>query len=306
MASPYQRGRVYSLIVGTAEDAVEINNLQIKFKVEKSSSNKDKKNTAYVEIYNLSEDRRKRLEEDYVQVSLSVGYVDTEILPLFQGQVTNITTSKLDSFLTRRQGTDLVTKLQLDELYTEMNSKVLSAFVPAGSTVGSVVRRVIKDMPEVTRQEMGGSGVNTLLPNGYPVSGTPRQVLDRLSNDYDIEWQIDGGVLYVSDSDGTFSNNNEFVLSIGQQSGLIDRPEYVNEEAKRLRRQAQGRKTKKEPKKNAIKFKMLLNASVVAGSVIYLDFEDLTGYYKVDEVIHEGEYRGNNWYSLLTCTERVE
>lgn len=306
MAAPYQRGRVYSLIVGTADDAVEINNLQIKFKVEKTSSNKDKKNTAYVEIYNLSEDRRKRLEEDYVQVSLSVGYADTELLPLFQGQVKNITTSKLNVFLTKRQGTDLVTKLDLDELYTTMNGKNLSAFVPSGETVGSVIRNVIKDIPEITRQEISGEGVKKVLPNGYPVSGTPRQVLDRLSNDYDIEWQLDNGVLYVADSDGTFSEDKDSVFLIGQQSGLIDRPEYINEEAKRLRRQAQGKKTKKEPKKNSIRFKMLLNPAIVAGSIIRLDFEPLTGYYKVDEVIQEGDFRGEPWWSTLICTEKID
>ena len=309
MAGPIQKDRIYSLIVGTEDDAIEINNLQIKFKVEKASNNKDKKNTAYVEIYNLSEDRRTKLEKDYVQVQLSVGYAHTELVHLFSGQVKNITTSKLENFLTKRQGTDLVTRLELDELYTEINNSSITGFVPSGSNIRAVIERVIKDIPEVTQRQITGRNVETVLPSGYPLTGTPRQILDRLSHNYDIDWQIDQGILYVADSDGVYSEDKSKVYSIGQNSGLIERPEYINEEAKRLRRAQRGKdgsKNKKEPKKNAIRLKILLNPRIVAGSMIYLDFHPQTGYYKVDEVVHEGDFRGNTWYSVLRCTERIE
>jgi hypothetical protein len=39
----YQKNRIYSLIVGTKTDAVEITNLQIKFEVTKTSDNREKK-----------------------------------------------------------------------------------------------------------------------------------------------------------------------------------------------------------------------------------------------------------------------
>src|SRR5690625_2277892 len=89
-----QFNRVYSLVVGTKDDAIEINNLHITFDVVKTSSNKDRKNSAWVEIYNLSEGRRRSLEQPYVQVRLKVGYVDTGLYTLFSGQVVNISTSK--------------------------------------------------------------------------------------------------------------------------------------------------------------------------------------------------------------------
>src|SRR5690606_14749295 len=180
----YQRDRVYSLIVGKDDDAVEINNLQIKFDVTKTSNNKDKKNIASVEIYNLSEHRRKKMEEDYVQVQLSVGYADTPLITLFTGQVTNITTSKLENFLTSRQGTDLVTKLDIDELYKELNGTVVSTVIPAGRTLRDVIVRTVKDIPEITQQEIAGKANSIQVPNGYPLIGTPRQILDKLSHDY--------------------------------------------------------------------------------------------------------------------------
>lgn len=304
-----QRNRIYSLIVGTADDAVEINNLQIKFVVTKTSDNKDKKNDARVEIYNLSEERRRALEEDHVQVSLKVGYTDTGLVELFAGQVLNVTNKKndIDSFLTRRQNTDLITKLDIDELYTSLNGKLLNKVVPAGKMVGDVIKEIIKDIPEITRQEMNGSAIKRQVPDGYPLSGTPRQNLDNLSRDYDLEWQIDSGILYISDVEGTFSDDLNSVFSIGQFSGLIERPEFFNPDSKRLKhKKPKTSKSKKAPKKKTLRMKILLNPAIIAGSIIKLEFEDLTGYYKVTEVKHEGDFRGNTWHSILSCTEKIE
>src|SRR5690606_41091522 len=103
-----QKDRVYSLIVGNENGAVEINNLQIRFQVVKTSNNKDKKNSAHVEIFNLKEETRKAFEEDYVRVSLKVGYYHTELVELFAGEVVNIsnTKSNIKPFNTRRSNTD--------------------------------------------------------------------------------------------------------------------------------------------------------------------------------------------------------
>lgn len=306
-----QKDRVYSLIVGNEQGAVEIRDLQIRFSVKKTNNNAESKNRARVEIFNLSTERRKALEEDYVRVSLRVGYHDTEMVELFAGEVVNVSSSKNDiqRFNTKRQNTDLITVLEIDELFTTLNNTTVSTIVPAGKTVRDVILSVIKDIPEVTRHEMNGEGIKRNLPDGYPVAGSPRQILDNLSREYDIVWQIDSGVLYVSDYEGTFSDNKDNVPKVGQMSGLIERPEFTSPDSKRARKKDgegtnKGRKGK--VKKNTIKFKILLNPTIVAGSIIYLDFEDLSGYYKVDEVDHKGDYRSNEWYSTLYCTEKIE
>lgn len=307
-----QRGRIYSLIVGGDEGAVEINNLEVRFKVIKTSSNRDKVNSAYVEIYNLSEEKRKALERQYVGVSLKVGYSDMDLVSLFSGQVVNIHTKRIPPILSRRQGADIITKLEITELFEEMNSPTPTKVVPAGKKVKDVILEVIKDIPDITRTEIKGENVERGLPDGYPVTGTPRRVLDNLSRDYNIEWQIDQGVLYVSDKDKSFTEDVGAVPRYGEMSGLIEKPEYINEDAKRLRATQKATEKGKEPPKpknprpNALKFKILLNASIVAGSIIYLEFSDLTGYYKVDEVTHEGSFRDDEWYSTLICSERIE
>lgn len=297
-----QKDRVYSLIVGNENGAVEINNLQIRFQVVKTSNNKDKKNSAHVEIFNLKEETRKAFEEDYVRVSLKVGYYHTELVELFAGEVVNIsnTKSNIKPFNTRRRSTDLITKLDIDELYSDMNNRVVSHIVPAGQTVGDAISAIVRDIPSVTRQQMNGTAITRQLVDGYPLIGTPRQSLDKISKEYGINWQIDNGVLYVSDHDGTFTDNRNSVPKIGQLSGLIERPEYTNPDRKRLKK-----KDKKNKSENTLKFKILLNPTIVAGSIIYLDFENISGYYKVDEVRHEGDFRSDKWESTIICSERI-
>lgn len=307
MQNGLQKDRIYSLIVGTKEEAVEITNLHIKFNVTKTSSNKDRKNSATVEIYNLSETTRKKLEQPYVQVMLKVGYVQTGLSLLFVGQVVNMSTSRLKPFLSKKQGADIVTKLEVDEFYEALNTRILGRTMPEGSTVGNAIQQIVSVMPEVESTIITGDNVNKTFPDGYPLNGTPRQNLDRISQDYDVEWQIDNSVLYVSDHNKSFTKDMDRVPLIGQTSGLIESPEFINEEAKRYRREVKDKPKKyKNPKPNSIRVKILLNAAIVAGSTIKLQYEDLTGYYIVGEVQHTGGYRDNDWYSTLLLTERID
>jgi hypothetical protein len=312
----YLRNRVYSLIVGTQEDAVEINDLQMKFTVTKTSNNKEKKNQARVEIYNLSEERQKALEDKYVTVQLKVGYADAlteeeELLTLFSGQVVDLKVQQEGSYLTSRSGTDIVTTLTVDEYFKELNGRMVSKTVPAGKTIKDVILALVEDMPEVTRYELNGDGIKREAPDGFPMSGTPRQILDSLTKTYNIEWQIDQSVLYVSDLDGTFSDNTEGVPLIGEFSGLVDRPEYKSEDPKRLRLKGdEGKKRGKGESKNTkqkiqtIHLKVLLNPAITAGSVVKVEWGDIDGYFKVNEVTHSGGFRDTEWYSKLILSAK--
>lgn len=311
-----QKNRVYSLIVGTQSDAVEINNLQIKFSVTKTSNNKEKKDKAQVEIYNLSEDRQRALEQKYVTVQLKVGYADTlgqgdELVTLFTGQVVDLKVSEQGSYLTSRSGTDIVTKLVIDELFKELNGRSISKTVPAGKTVEDVILSLVEEVPEITRHEMGGEGIKREVPDGYPMSGSPRQILDSLTRTYNIEWEIDQSVLRVSDIDGVYSDNTEGVPLLGEFSGMLERPEFKSEDTKRIRTSGEeGEDVIKEDamnsnkKRDGIHMKILLNPTITSGSVVKVVWGDIDGYFKVEEVVHTGDYRGNDWHSNLILTPR--
>lgn len=304
--STYQINRIYSLVVGTQEKAIEITNLQMTFKVTKTSSNKEKKNNASVEIYNLKEEHQKLLEEKYVTVRLKVGYAgvvgdNEDMSTLFTGQVVDNETKKDHTSRTTRNGVDTVTKLTVDEFFVEMNSKQISKAVPSGKKVKDVIVALADELPEITRREIAGSFVEEELPDGYPLTGTPRQILDDLSTTYPIEWQIDSGVLYVSDRTGTYVKTKNNVPLIGEFSGMVGRPEFKSANVRRIQRENEHKSTD-HIVADSIQLKILLNPTLTAGSVIKLEWGDLNGYYKVDEIEHSGDYRGSNWYSDLILT----
>ena len=110
----------------------------------------------------------------------------------------------------------------------------------------------------------------------------------------------------MSDIDGSFSDNTEGVPLIGQFSGMIESPQYKSEDPKRLRLKGdEGKKSGKADSKNTkikkqtLHLKILLNPTITAGSIIKIDYADIVGYFKVDEVTHEGDFEGNEWYSKL-------
>lgn len=317
LGAALQRSRVYELVIGDDNRSIKITSLNIKFSVTKSADNKENKNKATVEIYNLSRDIRKYLEESLVRVQLSVGYLDTGVTPLFAGEVVDIKERKVFS---KRENTNLVTTIELDEFYSAFNSRVVSKTTREGVPVKDVILTLLEDMPEVVRYEMHGENLEKRLIDGFQVQGSPKQVLDRLCRENDLEWQIDGGVLRVADKYGSYMKDTSRAPLIGQMSGLIGRPEYVAAPQKRSRKSATKENGKEEsvdnkskdkgkPKKKVIrdhlKVMCLLNPSIGAGGFIKLEFEDMTGFYKVEEVRHYGEFRGNDWYSELTLSNKV-
>lgn len=306
MSNIFQRDRQYSLVIGTAQNAVEITGLQISFSVSKTSSNKDRKNKADIQIYNLSKDHQVLFEEKYVAVALSVGYEGTGLKRLFAGQAFSVGT--------RKSGADTITEIEIEELFQELNFKPLSKLVPAGKTVRNVIEEVVKSVPEISRSIFNGQAINKTVIDGYPICGSPRQILNEISSAYDIDWQIDESTLFISDKDDAYTNSTASAFLIHEQSGLIERPYWdaknvKDPEGRKIETIDSAGKVRKKTarvKRKSLKFKILLNPAIYAGTILKLEYPEMSGFYKVDEVKHSGDFRSDEWYSEVMCSERVQ
>jgi hypothetical protein len=286
--SVYQVNRQYSLKVGQGKGSgIEINELHITFKVSKGSDNKRKTNKATVRIYNLSPEHQKYVEAPFVECVLSVGYLGTGMYRLFSGQVTVAGTEK--------QGTDTITELQIDTFYTELNHKIVSKTAPTGVTVKGVIENLVKEMDGISRVVFSGINISKAFVDGYPMTGTPRQILNDLGEAFQLEWQIDDGIMYIQDAGMSYMQDKNKAFKISETSGLIDRPYFDQIEKQR------GKKDKLRAARNGVKLKILLNPALVAGSIIYIEYGDKTGYYKIERLTHNGEYFGNDWCTELVC-----
>lgn len=288
----YQKNRAYSLIVGDigTGNGFEVTNLQLSFDVNKTSSAKDRTNSATIEITNLSEEKRKFLEQDYIAAVFSAGYHDTTIKRLFSGQVTKATS--------RKNGTDIVTQISMGAEYTDLNHKTLSKFVAPGKTYKDVIEELRKELPGVSKTVYNGVNLNNPVIDGYPLSGSARQMLDEISESQQIEYHIDDGVLYANDMSGTSTDNFNTAYLISKETGLIELPYAVSGDPTR---------GKKDPvKKAGVQFKILLNPEIVCGSIVQLVDETFGGYYKVTSTRTYGQFRGNDWYTDLRCEEKIK
>ena len=282
---PYQRNRVYSLIIGDAAsgNALEIHDLQVTFDISKSTNNKNRTNSASIEITNLSEDHLRVLDVDYPAAVFSAGYKDTGgVKRLFSGQVNNVST--------RKSGTDRVTQITMGTGYTELNHQALSDVVPAGRDVKSAIESLRKSIG-ADRGVYNGTNLNSPIIYGYPLSGTPKEMLDELSEKYNLDWQLEEGVLYVHDNDRGNSENFNEAYVISKYTGLIELPYRVSGDRKRSK--------KDKAKKPGVQMKILLNSDIRAGDIIMLEDTLLNGWYKVTDLRHSGGWRSTHWVTEI-------
>lgn len=292
----YQKNRVFSLIVGDSKttEAFEINNnLHITFDISKSTDNKKKTNSAAIEIYNLSRDQIKMLDTDYPAAVFSVGYLDVgNIKRIFGGQVTHVTT--------RKSGTDFVTQLQLGSGYTDLNHEVLNEIVAPGQTVREVAETLRKALPGVSRGVYNGTNLNNEILYGYPLTGSPKEMLDELGQKYGLDWQVDDDVLYVKNNDRANNENFNEAYVISSYTGLVENAYRVSGD--------RARSKKDKAKKPGIQMKILLNPDIIAGDIIRLEDTFITGWFRVDSLRHTGGSRSPGWYTEIKASylEKVD
>lgn len=280
-----QRARQYRLIIGDYKtgNGLLIEKLQVTFDISKSTNNKNRTNSASIEIYNLSEESLKVLDTDYPAAVFEAGYLDTGgPKRLFAGQITNVST--------RKSGTDLVTQLQMGSGYTELNHSTLSDVVPPGNNVQDAIEKLRKAIG-ADRGVYNGTNLNNEIIYGYPLSGTPKEMLDELAEKYQLDWQLDDGVLYVHDNDRAATEQFQLAYVISPFTGLIERPYRVSGDKRRSK--------KDKVKKPGVQMKILLNPDIKAGDIIQIEEGLLKGWYKVDSIRHSGSWRGDNWYSEI-------
>lgn len=280
-----QRNRQYRLIIGDYQtgDGLLIEQLQVTFDISKSTNNKNRTNSASIEVYNLSEESLKILDTDYPAAVFEAGYLDTGgPKRLFAGQVTNVST--------RKSGTDIVTQIQMGSGYTALNHDTLSDLVPPGNNVKDAIENLRKAIG-ADRGVYNGTNLNNELISGYPLSGTPKEMLDELAEKYQLDWQLDDGVLYVHDNDRPATEQYQLAYVISPFTGLIERPYRVSGDKRRSK--------KDKAKKPGVQMKILLNPDIKAGDIIRIEEGLLKGWYKVDSLRHSGGWRSEGWYTEI-------
>ena len=280
-----QMNRQYRLIIGDFKNGngILVEDLQVTFDISKSTNNKNRTTSATIEITNLSEESLKILDTDYPAAVFEAGYLDTGgPKRLFAGQVTNVST--------RKSGTDVVCQITMGSGYVNLNHETLSDLVPPGNNVKDAIEKLRKGIG-ADRGVYNGTNLNNEIIYGYPLSGTPKEMLDELAEKYQLDWQLDDGVLYVHDNDRAATEQFQLAYVISPFTGLIERPYRVSGDRRRSK--------KDKVKKPGVQMKILLNPEIKAGDIIQIEEGLLKGWYKVDSIRHSGSWRGDNWFTEI-------
>ncbi len=265
---------------------------QITFDVAKNADSKNKgQNTASIEIYNLTPEQERLLDGQHLSAELYVGYLNEEGLKLLvKGNVTDSGTVK--------RGTDTITQVVIGEGYTNLTQAKLKTNLSPGKTVQDVINTIVESMPDVARGTVIGTNLNSPIVHGWRLSGTAKEELDKLTKAYGLEYNVSAGVLTVTDVNGPTSKNVVTVPVINESTGMIDLPFRTTE-------------VKKLPKgdkriRYGVQVKVLLDAAILPSTVVRIESENITGYFRVNSIRYTGDFRGFSWYAEMQCSEMTD
>lgn len=288
----YLRDRIYKLVLGDAStgDAISITELEIRFEITKFADNKRGKNTGSIEVFNLSDATIAALEVDYLYCEFYVGYYDTGLVKLISGNVVECRTMN--------RGVDTVTQIIMGEGFSQLNLEKLSDFVAPGDTKRDVIAKIASKMPNVTVGACAGPHLDDPMPYGYPLTGTPQQMLNELCEADRLEWRINNDTLNISEENGLSSPDTSTATYLSESTGLLDIPFKTSGEGVRIK--------KDKTRKQGIQFKALCNASIMPGSIVNIVSKKINGYYRISSIRYSGDYEGMEWYIDAFCNIILE
>lgn len=287
--------RKASLIIGeNAGDALDLSELRFSFVVKRGDFQTP--NSARIRVYNMNPDTMARVQKEFKRVVLQAGYGGNFGL-IFDGTVVQTRrgrTSQVDTHLD-------ITAADGDAAY---NFAIVSTTLAAGSTA--------QDHFNVAAQAMAKHGVgvgytaglqSNPLPRGKVMFGMARDFMRGVARATQTTWSIQDGKIVVIPETSYMPGE---IPVINSGTGLVGLPEQTQ---------------------NGINFRVLLNPNIKIGTLVQLDnkavqqFEyglsveqqaqnkrtalenqlQTDGYYYVMWAEHQGDTRGNEWYTDVVC-----
>ena len=272
------------------------NNLHIGFQIDKDTTKES--NKAKLEIYNLSEATRKKIEVPDTEVEIYAGYERAGgAILAFKGSVTY--------GFTRDAGTDCITTLDLADGTKAMRDSYCSLSYAPGTSAKTIIQRCANEMgvPVVYGHDVGEL---ESYQNGYSYIGQADGALTEICNALGLSWSIQNNILNIILAGGTSTNRG---LVFSPQSGLVGVPERIiqaeyKSNKSNPKKTAKKKAKKEKPRKKAgWKIQTLLVPSVNPGDMVKVESKWITGWFRVEKVSHRGDYNGTNWGSAMELIE---
>lgn len=290
--------RKCELFVISDDETLALSDFRVSFSIQ--NADVDSPNNAAIRIYNLSKDTINKItakNKKFKTVSLNAGYENGSYGVIFYGQVKQFRFGKEDAI-----------NVYLDILAADGDTAYNQGFVndvlKSGNKPTDVINRIAKSMDDlpVDFGNIKATQLNTPSIRGKVLFGMGRVLMRNSATSLDCSWSIQNGRIQVVPNNGYLDDQ---IVRINSDTGLVGMPEQTDE---------------------GIRLKCLLNSKLRIGSLIEVDNSlinqiDFTGdapviynsykglqplaplaeksVYRVFVCEHEGDTRGNQWYTNL-------
>lgn len=280
--------RKFNLIIGDEDgNGIDLSDLHCKFQ----SIRQDTGTLAngLVRIYNLSPDTARKIEKEFVHVWLSAGYRENSGL-IFSGSISQ-------KIFGRESSTDTFLEIVAQDGDMGYNWAIANSSLAAGYRKDDYLNEVVRPM--------GDFGVKpgyipqfdqAPSPRGRAIFGMCRDHVRSLAATTRCGWHIEDGKINLIPEDEPLPNE---AIELTAATGLIGMPQQTVD---------------------GVQVRCLLNPAIRYGTTLKINNEsiqgarlpfgigayyvpnlDADGLYKVYSVTHQGDTRGNPWYTDIVA-----
>lgn len=273
--------RIASIIVEGSGSSVEITGLRFVFTIDKTKTSSQ--NVLKLKIYNLSTDTSSKIQEKDSTIILKIGYEDDvgeEII--FSGTITRATSVKdFPHTILDIESGDGMDKLR------EARSNISNA---SGVSVNQILNQLSNDLGVVVKTIT--NEIKEIFNNGYSFIGPTKTAIDDITKQFGLEWSIQDGELQIL-KEG--ASNNDRILFISQDTGMIGSPELVVSDAQVLQAVSSG--------KPRYKVEILMNPKIRPTSKVEIESIPISGNFTINSIKHSGDTHGDTWNTLMEVVE---
>lgn len=269
--------RAYRLEIGSikVESLNAAPNLRIAFEVVRK--NRPEPNAAKIQIWNLNPDHRAQLEAlDDVPVRLSVGYEDT-VKQIFFGALGRASST--------HDATEWITEVAGGDGTTPLRTARIAKSFRAGTPLSTVLKALVSGLGVGTGNILTADATlaGKALSHGLTISGPISEELSGFCDSQGLEWSIQDGDFYVSQTLPPRPATEGPLIS--PTTGLIGSP--VVQKAK---------KGKNASKEHLVSCKALIIPELLPGLPYRLESSRVTGNLLAVETRHTGDSNEQDWY----------
>jgi hypothetical protein len=284
MALQYDRDYLLQLFTDTGE-VIEITELRVVFEVTKNILGIP--NLAEIKVFNMREDNAEKIKNVWNNVILYAGYKQFGETPklIFKGEIRNVTHT--------RDGVDKIATIFAGDGQRSIQESLFSKAFEKGFNVKQMITEVAKSFGKPVDRVDGVDGKNGSL-SGISLSGKTKDLMDRLADQYDLNWSIQDGSVTITGEDDADQSVPAVVIS--RSTGMIGSPTLteIGADARTL--------MNPEISPNRLVKIESDTPEVQLGNLFFrrINREIGNGIFRVNKVIHKGDNRGNDWYSMVT------